>query len=1103
MGSEGAHVADYNLSAFPVSYADPAYDAADKSAAAALGIPDGWLPSIRTKGEKSNADQVSSAGARTPYQITAPTRQAIIDQTGVDPWLNPQTAAYGAAYLLKQSLDRNGGNPILATAEYHGGTDRAAWGNKTMAYVKRVTGATPNTADAVPSFAQGDAANPYQLAPAPDTSNLGVGMPNANAPSLAKVFDAYKKGIMAPEDAAAFETDVRAGKILLPRGMELNAPKDEAAPASAQGIPATGAPPAGAPGAQLGADGQPMPQSAAQVLQIPQGAVDAFNSGKMPPDVRALMQSDIQAGRAQLPSGAKLVDPNAPPPSQGFLGDLGRQLGLTARDVVQGAGNTVGLAYDPIAGILNGIGSLVGHDPNIPALGDQAKALADQLGLPQPVGTLERLVNAGAQGAAEAAGFAGAGRAVAELPGIIGQLGKVFGADAGKQVAAMAAGQAAAQSAKDAGASPAVQAALNLGTTLLTFGGAHALEAAAHRASPVVTDLAQRLYTGAKGDAGAGAAEAAQGATEGAEGVAAASPTAAPRGVPTPEAAAGSAAPPAAASLDPSAFLSAADLAEQTRRAVGAEGVSRFGLGKDTAREVLATQGAADPENLAAAQRLGVVEDLQPDHLTSNQAYRELAQAIKSTPGSLARADEMEGLRRVGERATKLIEDAGGSRDLSDMNAQVKADLMGTQQQLDQRADALYGQIRDSVDQRMPVQAPNVLGFINQRMADLGGFKNLSGMEKMIAAKLTPKTQMVDQAVQKLGPAGMPTTVTESVRAPKNPTYALLDDVRRDIGDGLKNKGPFKDAGQGLLKALYARISDDQRAALTNVPGALETFDAARAAVQMRKSVEDDMVSLFGKQLADSLVPKLETSVKALSAGDEAKYLKIMQAVPASQRQAVTASALNRAFGRATANGDLNFKAFADWMDGLKKNSQAFNAVMGNLPPDTRRQLLDLAKVSRGISNATREYIATGRIMAARQELMGAKADSLMEKVMEKAGATAAGASVAGAAHVAGPVGAGLAHALGSLLERGKPDVMKAADELIVSPEFVNLAKSAEAPTGASASSIKAAANSPQMRRFFDLAKAPSAANDSNAREAWLRGALTTAESEHNMNTNR
>ncbi|RBL66422.1 hypothetical protein C3E98_037645, partial [Pseudomonas sp. MWU13-2625] len=169
----------------------------------------------------------------------------------------------------------------------------------------------------------------------------------------------------------------------------------------------------------------------------------------------------------------------------------------------------------------------------------------------------------------------------------------------------------------------------------------------------------------------------------------------------------------------------------------------------------------------------------------------------------------------------------------------------------------------------------------------------------------------------------------------KNPSYALLDDVRKNIGAGLKNQGPFKDADTGLLKALYGRISEDQRTALANVPGALEKFDAARAAVQMRKSVEDDMTYRFGKQIGDALVGKLGTAVTAAAKGDETKLAGLLKAVPQSMRQQVMSSGLGYAFGKATKNGDLNFKAFADWYDGLKKNSAAHNLVMANLPAET------------------------------------------------------------------------------------------------------------------------------------------------------------------------
>ena len=122
----------------PKSFDDPAYDAADTSAAATAGIDPILLRSIRTRGERSNADQVSSKGATTPYQFIPATRKAILDKYGIDVTLNPENASLGAAYLLKEGMDRNGGDASAAVAEYHGGLDRAQHGPINRAYVSRV-----------------------------------------------------------------------------------------------------------------------------------------------------------------------------------------------------------------------------------------------------------------------------------------------------------------------------------------------------------------------------------------------------------------------------------------------------------------------------------------------------------------------------------------------------------------------------------------------------------------------------------------------------------------------------------------------------------------------------------------------------------------------------------------------------------------------------------------------------------------------------------------------------------------------------------------------------------------------------------------------------
>lgn len=124
---------------FPESFRDESYQELDAANERKHGLPVGLLSSIRTEGERTNASLVSSAGARTPYQVIPATREAILKRHGIDAWLSPQTASESAAILLKESLTRNQGDPEKAVREYHGGTNTKAWGPVNHAYWGRVS----------------------------------------------------------------------------------------------------------------------------------------------------------------------------------------------------------------------------------------------------------------------------------------------------------------------------------------------------------------------------------------------------------------------------------------------------------------------------------------------------------------------------------------------------------------------------------------------------------------------------------------------------------------------------------------------------------------------------------------------------------------------------------------------------------------------------------------------------------------------------------------------------------------------------------------------------------------------------------------------------
>ena len=106
-------------------------------------------------------------------------------------------------------------------------------------------------------------------------------------------------------------------------------------------------------------------QLGSQLFQVPSAAVVAYNSGQMPPDVRAELDADLKAGRAQLPSGMALSDPDDMPVS-----DLMHKLGLTARDVMEGMGKKLGIEPGQTAEFSAGhTDGYVGHtNYSIPAI---------------------------------------------------------------------------------------------------------------------------------------------------------------------------------------------------------------------------------------------------------------------------------------------------------------------------------------------------------------------------------------------------------------------------------------------------------------------------------------------------------------------------------------------------------------------------------------------------------------------------------------------------------------------------------------------------------------------------------------------------------------
>ena len=503
-----------------------------------------------------------------------------------------------------------------------------------------------------------------------------------------------------------------------------------------------------------------------------------------------------------------------------------------------------------------------------------------------------------------------------------------------------------------------------------------------------------------------------------------------------------------------------ADLAATTRVAAGE---TRLPGAQTRAMRVLASETAPDTKTLEAAKRLGIDQYLQPDHITTNQVYRELAQAVKSVPGSQARAAELDGFRVIGDRADKLVADIGGTKDLSTLSATVQKRL---QSQVDELAAETDGLFQNVINKAIPIRAEvnpqSVLSYLINRGEDLGGLQNLSAMEKEVFRRLSPQMRKVD-----------------GVDVEVFPTYAQLDQVRKDIGSAYKQAGPFKDSDRGALDQLYGPLAQDQKAVAQSF-GVGEAFEAANKAVQVRKSIEKDMTSLFGKQLHLSMVDNITGAIRALPKGDEKKLINLLKSVPQDMRQEVVASGLNTAFGRAALDKKLGFNEYATWYQGLLQNKQAYAAVMSNLPPGASKQLSDLYRVSRGIALSSRERIVTGRIQAA-QEALFANADSMIGKIIEagQKGAIVSGIEAAG--RTVGLPGVGIAAAVASAVAKNKTSPQKAADDLLSSREFLQAAREV-----AQGNNQKAAEQVAKSKAFTKFAKEVGLPKKMDDRVQWL-----------------
>lgn len=995
------------------SYQDPRYDELDKQVEAKVGLPEGLLSSIRLNGEKSNADQVSEAGARSVYQIIPSTRKAAISKYGIDPYISPRNAAEVAGRLLKDSLDRNKGNITEAVGEYIGGTDRGNWGKTTKAYIQRVTdalipsanaaetdnldGITHTVATAPPDLMARVAAWKAAQANPQENSNRIPIEPKVPEPTTA----------VADNTASTIQTDTVPVDNTAINTSDPELIKRVAAWKAGQAQPATSTP------ASPAKDERGMFDKVSDIItgnDRKTVASETLPDWATMPELNSLSLASAKTGLGTMfstPAETVAVIKHNFPSAQIRQDEKGNQIitsSLDGKDYVIPPGIR-------ISDLPRVIGGLLAFAPSgyaatmLPKAGEGASMLSKLATFSPGMMAGSAATQAAIEGSQAATGgdFSAQDVAMAgALPGVIHALSKTGGALWERVKQYLPTSKPLPEVAENPLAA-AVQAVDNQAATNATENISATLPeipVTAKKPSQAEIDAYNKANPIQPGEI-------------------------------TPEAP--QAEIPIIAEAQP--VLTDAELADAAKKAA----TSTFG--KKEAQKNLAGVVDVNPEVKAAADKLGF--DLEADQMTNNEQFRRLVGLSRSQAGSDAEARGIASIERSANKADEVMAQLDAGRDLSDISEKIKTSLTATRDDLIKQSDVLYDKVDNIIPSSTQVSVPNLTKLLDETVTKLGGENGLTKSEK--------------------GLLGL-------VKGEQPVTYFRLARERKSIGKAMSGlKSPYSELNDDTLKQLYGALAQDQHEVVKTIGGEVlgNDYKLANQLVAKRKDLEKRIIGAYGKDIDGSIVPALRNSIAASAKSDNKGLVKVLKVIPEPLQKEALASAL---LNLSTKNGKFGFNAYQSLYRDLRQNSQAYNTIVKALGPGSHDILDSLYKVSNGISKAQDALISTGRANKGFIDSLSG-ADNLVGKIMEQAKHAAVRGAVGEAATSAaiGPTGAGFMFGATNALMNGKSEVAKAVGDVLTSPEFKALVENAATNKKVNPLLVKRLSYSTKLKKYGKL----------------------------------
>lgn len=511
--------------------------------------------------------------------------------------------------------------------------------------------------------------------------------------------------------------------------------------------------------------------------------------------------------------------------------------------------------------------------------------------------------------------------------------------------------------------------------------------------------------------------------------------------------------------------------------------------GDAAAATELRAMSALDPDAMAAASRLGILENVTPGQMSTNPVVRQIEQTAAG-PTSALRAAEESNVNAIMNAVEEAV--AGGPRQPSEaVSGAVKSDFKKRIARQQAKVDEAYGIVSDPVN-GMPQDAQTPAHRLMQFVAQKEKVQKTGKGDSKIGELLTQlKSQLKSYMVEVKDAA---TGKLKKVR--KYATYGLVDQLRKDVGDAIsKRVGPFKDANRGLLKQIYKRLDHAQLEAVRKADpsgGLAKALREGQKAVRIRKAVETKAVKALGNQrgvapgdLKGSIVTRLNTATRMLATGDDSAFMELLDTVRKPLRSQVVKDAiLSMASGRGD-KGGMSPVQLMNWANGAQKNApKAFNRMMDYLAPAEREGLRDGLKVVGKLAEYAKGRTRTGWVEEGIRDLEAADRSGFGQALM---------GLITGTVERVPFVGRYLAAKMG----RENPRTMAALSEFLVSPAGraafgMGGPPPVAAAPGAMAQRWTAITASPQFKRLAAAAGSSPAAFGEKLRE---RMAVTAAQS--------